>query len=171
MVLRKQKQFNGGATMKSYTDLEQSKKLAEILPLESADMAYWKKSYRPNDYAIMAHHTKELQEGFEAKGMEYITCWSLAALLDVLPYTIKLSHDTIDVNGNPAYKNESYKFSINRCGLFGDKWNIQYYGKHQRQLGKRYKELYIDLFLTENYDKLIDACYEMILKLHEQKVL
>ena len=26
------------ATIKSYTDLEQSKKLAEILPLESADM-------------------------------------------------------------------------------------------------------------------------------------
>lgn len=26
--------------MKSYTDIEQSKKLAEILPLESADMHY-----------------------------------------------------------------------------------------------------------------------------------
>ena len=26
--------------MKSYTDLEQSKKLAEILPIESADMSY-----------------------------------------------------------------------------------------------------------------------------------
>ena len=28
------------ATIKAYTDLEQSKKLAEILPLESADMIY-----------------------------------------------------------------------------------------------------------------------------------
>ena len=28
------------ATIKSYTDIEQSKKLAEILPLESADMGY-----------------------------------------------------------------------------------------------------------------------------------
>lgn len=28
------------ATIKSYTDLEQSKKLAEILPIESADMHY-----------------------------------------------------------------------------------------------------------------------------------
>jgi len=26
--------------MKSYTDIEQSKKLAEFLPIESADMAY-----------------------------------------------------------------------------------------------------------------------------------
>ena len=33
--------------MKSYTDLEQSKKLAEILPLESADM-----SYRPYEEVI-----------------------------------------------------------------------------------------------------------------------
>lgn len=28
------------ATIKSYTDIEQSKKLAEILPTESADMCY-----------------------------------------------------------------------------------------------------------------------------------
>lgn len=27
--------------MKAYTDLEQSKKLAEILPIESADMYYY----------------------------------------------------------------------------------------------------------------------------------
>ena len=76
------------ATIKSYTTVEQSRKLAEFLPHESADMAYWKKSYRPNDYAIMAHHSKELQDGFEAKGMEYIPCWSLAALLGILPDSI-----------------------------------------------------------------------------------
>lgn len=29
------------ATIKAYTDLEQSKKLVEILPIESADM-YWR---------------------------------------------------------------------------------------------------------------------------------
>ena len=150
--------------MKSYTDLEQSKKLAEILPNESADM----------HYIIVG--TNEEPKHIVGLG-EYIgilpsiPCWSLAALLEFLPYTIKLSRDTIDANGNPVYKNECYKFSINRCGLFGDKWNIQYYGKYQRQLGKRYKELYIDLFLSENYDNLIDACYEMILKLNELKLL
>ena len=73
------------STIKSFTSPKQSKLLAEILPIESADMAYWKKSCRPNDYAIMAHHTKELQEGFEAKGMEYIPCWSLVALLAQMP--------------------------------------------------------------------------------------
>lgn len=74
------------ATIKSFTSVEQSRKLAEILPLESADMAYWKRSHQPNDYAITAYHTKELQEEFKAKCIEYIPCWSLAALLDVLPY-------------------------------------------------------------------------------------
>ena len=29
------------ATIKSYTDIEQSKKLAEMLPLESADMLFY----------------------------------------------------------------------------------------------------------------------------------
>ena len=38
------------ATIKSYSDLEQSLKLAEILPLESADMYYMETSY--NNYTI-----------------------------------------------------------------------------------------------------------------------
>ena len=33
------------ATIKSYTDIEQSRKLAKILPLESADM-YWRSIIR-----------------------------------------------------------------------------------------------------------------------------
>ena len=71
--------------MKSYTDLEQSKKLAEILPVESADMHYWKRTWRENDYAISVGHSKEWQEGFESKGVKYIPCWSLSALLDLCP--------------------------------------------------------------------------------------
>ena len=68
------------------TSEEQSKKLIELgIDVNTADMAYWKRSYRPNDYAIMVHYTKELQEGFEAKGIEYIPAWSLTALLSVLP--------------------------------------------------------------------------------------
>lgn len=152
--------------MKSYTDIEQSKKLAEILPLDSADMHWCLSHFSPKDDI-------EKYEEFPVFGYskEFRPCWSLATLLGILPYKIKLSHDVIDDDGNPAYKNECYKFSINRCGLFGDKWNVQYYGKHQRQLGKIYKELYIDLLISENYDNPVDACYEMIIKLHEQKLL
>ena len=53
-------------------------------------MAYWKRSYQPNDYAIMVHHTKELQEGFEAKCIEYIPAWSLSALFKMLPCSARL---------------------------------------------------------------------------------
>ena len=60
------------ATIKSYSDLEQSRKLAEILPLESADMYYeW-----PNKKV----HFKD--DKYNGMGL---SCWSLAALLDALP--------------------------------------------------------------------------------------
>lgn len=59
--------------MKSYTDLEQSKKLAEILPPESADMFY-----RNNGIEV------KLMWEHNAPKVEY-PCWSLAALMNVLP--------------------------------------------------------------------------------------
>ena len=60
--------------MKPYTDLEQSKKLAEFLPLETADMYYW----CGEDLRIGSHKAMDLDYD--------IPCWSLAALLRVLPY-------------------------------------------------------------------------------------
>jgi len=64
--------------MKSYSDLEQSMKLAEILPLESADM-YW---FRDNI------ETPRIYPEDMMKNSVSVTCpcWSLAALLRVLPY-------------------------------------------------------------------------------------
>ena len=61
---------------KFYTPLEQSKKLAEILPLESAD-GYWFKGFPAQPYMV---YTK----GTPNPG-EHIPCWSLAALLDNIP--------------------------------------------------------------------------------------
>lgn len=150
--------------MKSYTDLQQSKNLAEILPLESADMKIL--PFTEREYRIVP-----INDISVCNREDEIYAWSLTALLSVLPYKIKLSHDVIDAHGNTAYKNECYKFSINRCGLFGDEWNVQYYGKHERRLGKRYKDLYIDLLFSENYNNLVDACVAMIEKLHELKML
>ena len=70
------------ATIKSYTDIEQSKKLAEILSLDSADMYYW----CGEDLRI---------GGYRAMDIDYdIPCWSLAALLNVLPSaTLDSSND------------------------------------------------------------------------------
>ena len=65
--------------MKSYTDLEQSKELAEILPIESADMYY---TPYPNDeywYDIPNFGKADLK-------FNQLPCWSLTALLDVIPY-------------------------------------------------------------------------------------
>lgn len=61
--------------LKNYTNIEQSKKLAEILPLESADACY-------ND--------GELTIGYRplaVKRDDYIPCWSLTALLGVLDFS------------------------------------------------------------------------------------
>lgn len=68
--------------MKSYTDLEQSRKLAEILPFESADYHYieqGEKSYF-YPYSLSSDVVKDYDEE-----IKYIPCWSLAALLSVLP--------------------------------------------------------------------------------------
>lgn len=66
--------INNMATIKSYTDLEQSKKLAEILPIESADMWY---SIVDNEAFICLEHHDEYKQ---------IPCWSLSALLKVMPF-------------------------------------------------------------------------------------
>lgn len=59
--------------MKSYTDLSQSKKLAEFLSIESADMCY-------NDGELIIGYTPLAKERDD-----YFPCWSLAALLNFLP--------------------------------------------------------------------------------------
>ena len=72
--------------MKAYTDLNQSKKLAEILPLESADMYYWcGEDLRIGDYRAM-------DKDFD------IPCWSLATLLGIL------SSSTLDSSDDHHYR-------------------------------------------------------------------
>lgn len=66
--------------MKSYTDLPQSKKLAEILPLESADMCYGidDDTLQFDELPwLTPYHTYTFKE-------HYIPCWSLTALLNLL---------------------------------------------------------------------------------------
>lgn len=70
--------------MKSFTDIEQSKKLAEILPLESADMRY--APFGDIHPWVWDGEVKLLEKGS-------IPCWSLAALLQVLPIGI---YDELD---------------------------------------------------------------------------
>ena len=118
--------------IKAYTDLEQSKILKEILPPESADTHYWK--FGLKTYHLSVGHSREWQEGYEAKKMEYIPAWSLAALLSVLQHPRCFQGDT-----------SSYWF----CGCFAKDGCY-----HETEASNP-----------------IDACVEMICKLHEQKLL
>ena len=81
--------------MKSYTGLTESKILAEILPLESADMYYFRQidiDYFPPSVESICPipRYKDGKENFDYD----IRCWSLAALLDVLhDYTLQTNTD------------------------------------------------------------------------------
>lgn len=74
------------ATIKSYTDLEQSKKLAEILPLESADMKwfFWKEEIDSPKTPTFGY-SKTVAESYKDTEAVYLACWSLSALLGVMP--------------------------------------------------------------------------------------
>ena len=91
------------ATIKSYSDLQQSKKLAEILPIESADM-YWY-------LAIKGNPRVAFNEGYNEYGDFELPCWSLVALLSVLPEGTRLLKSAI----NDTYHCDCPKGNI-------DKW-------------------------------------------------
>ena len=95
--------------MKSYTDLEQSRKLAEILPIESADMCYVIDYAESNKYGT-DHFNLEIDTyGLKVITRDNIPCWSLAALLDVLPNGIIMNKDS---------QNGKYHFSSTYIGTY-----------------------------------------------------
>jgi hypothetical protein len=68
--------------MKSYTDIEQSKKLAKILPIESADM--WHHGFfNPRRMSKIEYNPPAPYHSVTPQWD--CPCWSLAALLSVLP--------------------------------------------------------------------------------------
>lgn len=74
--------------MKSFTDIEQSQRLAKILPLESADMWWLYITAQGKHIAMMYEepdpHYLARMESYGIKNAA-IPCWSLAALIDVIP--------------------------------------------------------------------------------------
>jgi len=121
------------ATIKSYTSLEQSKKLTEILPIESADMKY------PYFGNAEWGETPRFGEPLEYSGNKDKPCWSLAALLGVLP---KIDN----------YRLEIRHIDNNYCCCYTERNNVG------------------DLYWYYA-DNPVDACYEMIIKLHELNLL
>jgi len=118
--------------MKSYTDIEQSRKLAEILPLESADMWF------ANGIVVARDSVEE-----PADIKSVVPCWSLAALLSVIPY-------------NVSFNKALYEFKLVKSR---DHWECYH---------ENFGTVSTNIFKADNP---IDACYAMILKLHEQTLL
>ena len=125
---------------KAFTSLEQSEKLVEILPLESADM-FW----LVVGNISRAHVLTEPLSNY-SKWKNY-PCWSLAALLEEIP------SNTVNNVG------EDLRLHI-------DKDDLQYYLFYENKYTGDMFEIE-----TELYENMIDACYEMILKLNELNLL
>lgn len=120
--------------LRSYTTVEQSRKLAGILPIESADMHY----HYDNDFdELESIPTVTEEDDHFTLFPNDVRCWSLAALLDVIPC------------GQVNKMADSNKYEASS-------WNDSDFEP----------QMYV-----EGFDNSIDACYEMILKLNELKML
>ena len=103
--------------MKSYTDIKQSKTLVNILSLESADAKYgyiapyeysdrmYDEGYDEIPYPI-AFIKKDYSNFFVEEYDDELPCWSLAALLNVLPNGIDVIKEEADT------ENERYMCTI-----------------------------------------------------------
>lgn len=115
--------------MKSFTDLEQSKTLAEILPIDSADMRYTPFGHK-NPW-VWSEEPKLLEK-------DATPCWSVAALLDIMPLEVSFAKQTDGVG--------TYYYIVSDDARYG---NVH----------------------TQRHLNMVDACVEMIVKLHELNLL
>ena len=142
------------ATIKSYSDLQQSRKLAEILPLESADMFL-----AINGTIPMV--SKYIDDGFITADNTAIPCWSLAALMNLLPS---------EFTEKGKYSETTYEIDIRKYALTKDVDIYQIaYGNY-----KFYEDgnsSWKDMINTGEKENLIDAAFEMICWLKENNKL
>lgn len=123
------------------TDLEQSKKLEEILPLESADMYYHNRVNIPDNFPLPIEwkHSNPLLS-------QEIPCWSLAALLELLDDEIT-DEDGNDYNLNIVKENLQYQLYYHDA--WGNAEDIE----------------------TNFYDDMVDSCVEIIIQLKNKNLL
>lgn len=148
------------ATIKSFTDIPQSKKLAEILPLDSADMHLTNSSIKGEMYTdefkpVLGSYLRA-KDSLDAYSKivnnmiawEVIPCWSLATLLNVLPNNENISTEL----SKGGYRISTLEYT--------NSWFVDYEDETNG----------LNNCVT-SADNPVDACYEMILKLHELKML
>jgi hypothetical protein len=124
--------------MKSHTDIKQSKKLADILPKESADQTWEIIAIAGANLGV----PEEMQYWHNGNtpcilnSKIGIPCWSLAALIELMG-ECRMERTPLDQSGEFTYS------------FVDNYYNIR----------------------TVEEDNAVDAAVEMILKLHEQKLL
>ena len=127
--------------MKAFTDIEQSTQLQKILPIESADMCYRLVAYNPSNSHEYAPYC------FIGTQSSDIPCWSLAALLKVIPKTF------CDLNGTRNVLRMDY--SDKDFGIWYDKMSFG-----------------VDSELPDITMKSpVNACVKMILELKKMSLL
>ena len=141
--------------MKLYTNIEQSKILAEILPIESADMCWCNNSIKgvnyTDEFSANLYTVKDMKKLFDTslnrwdKYWELIPCWSLASLLNYLR----------EVDYFPEINVDEFEVTM----------SINYYNEDEaRPLAPVHN-------IKIKAESFIDACVTMIEKLHEQNLL
>lgn len=134
--------------MKAFTDIDQSKKLAKILPPESADMFWLVVGDTPRVHVLtdsLSNYSK----------WENYPCWSLASLINVLP---------ADWWGY----NEHYFLEISKMGDASKPNKVCYYRFRKEIDGADYDRI---PHISHTAENLIDACVNMIITLYEHKLL
>ena len=141
--------------MKAFTDIEQSKKLTEILPIESADNHYVRKVTDFKGNPVDSEWSHPMFGNPNSKYANYIVqnftsyeklpCWSLAALLNYLR----------EIDYFPDILADEHSV----------KMNVIYYDDEEGTVLHPLHEISV-----EEYD-IIDAAVEMILKLNEQNLV
>lgn len=124
------------ATIKSYTDIEQSKRLSDILPHESADMRFCFSHTLGG--RITGHYPMIGRE----PSLGTIPCWSLTALIELLPNKIVVNNENYFLNFTK--KNVEYRGIVT--------WDGQ-------------------KCISTKAENLLDACYNMIVKLKKDNIL
>ena len=125
--------------IKSYTDLEQSKKLAKILPIESADM--WHHGFfHPLRMCKIEYNPPAPYHSVNSQWD--CPCWSLAALLKLMPTDDKKDEYYVVTESHSDYHIVSYR----NC------WDGLVHSEYSKE-------------------SLLDAAFEMVVWLKENKKL
>lgn len=135
---------------KAYTDIQQSQELSKFLHTDTADMYRLVERGKPTRVYI------DFGEFPTDKGF-YLPCWSLDALMKLLPETVTV----IDKEGEEDYIYIDYIL----CIIKEDgQWTIYYEEE-------AHSALTTEWLVDETSENLIDAAYNVIVELYSRELL